>query len=124
MDQNGSQKTLTGAPVLQKVSGAGILFTTKTDTFPQGVLLEVPWLVLAPLWLHSGRFGCPFRSILVALASCCLALAPFWHFFAVFCHYLKNWGGVGGEMHSFRRHLTSALQTFWLARCGLALQLR
>ena len=53
LSQNGSKKT----------SGAGTILASKINTFPQGVLLEVP-----------GSFWLPFGSILVALGT---LLAPF-----------------------------------------------
>ena len=48
----------------QKAFGAGTILASKTDTVPQGVLCRSPWLVLAPLGLHFGRFGHPVGSIL------------------------------------------------------------
>ena len=45
------------------------LLASKIHTFPQGVLCRSPCLVLAPFWLHFGRFWHPFGSILVHFGS-------------------------------------------------------
>ena len=42
---------------LQRIVHAAPLFRHFVTLVPQVVFLKVPWLTLAPFWLHVGRFG-------------------------------------------------------------------
>ena len=50
--------------------GAGRpLFAHFSDPVPKGVFWEVPWLILAPLWLNFGRFLVAFGSFFINFST-------------------------------------------------------
>ena len=63
---------------LQKAKDVGPFWHQKSTLAPKAfpkLPLGSPWLVLVPTWLHFGRLGHPFGSILVASGT---FWVPFW----------------------------------------------
>jgi hypothetical protein len=55
-----------------KSHGPSSLFAPLFDTFPSGILLEVPGFIWDPFWLHIGRPWHAFRKFELYLAPFCL----------------------------------------------------